>query len=226
MVPLEVPVMTAVEAAHQLNIPASTLKRWLDGHHRQGQFYEPVLRETPNPDAPMTWGEIVEADYLREYRRTGVPMQRLRPFILYCREKFELRYPLAHYRPFTDGRRILLEAQEAAGLGDDLRVVYELKTGQLELDSRVQSFLYRVERDSDGDIAQRLWPDGRRSPVVHDPNIASGAATVDGVRTEIIREQYEVGEDTRDIAEVFQLPLEHVVAALEHERRLRPLQVA
>ncbi|MGH4013141.1 MAG: hypothetical protein ACRDSL_04260 [Pseudonocardiaceae bacterium] len=64
----------------------------------------------------MTWGEMVEADYLRAYRSKGVSLQRLRPFIAECRERFGLRYPLALLRPFTDGRRLLLEAQTEAGL--------------------------------------------------------------------------------------------------------------
>ncbi len=225
---LEVPVMAPREAGRQLGIPASTLKHWLDGHHVGDRFYLPVLRPEPSPEADVTWGEMVEADYLRAYRSKGVSLQRLRPFIADCRERFGLRYPLAHLRPFTDGRRLLLEAQTEAGLTGELRVIYELATGQLELHPRAVTFLDRVDRGAhpSADVALALMPDGPESPVRQEPGVSSGASTVGGVRTEILREQYEVGEETRDIAEMFGLAVHDVLAALRHEDRLRPLKIA
>lgn len=225
---LEVPVMAPAEAARQLGIPTSTFKHWLDGHSVRSRFYPPVLRPDPTPGADVTWGEMVEADYLRAYRARGVSLQRLRPFVEECRQRFGLRYPLAHLRPFTDGRRLLLEAQTEAALTGDLRVVYELTSGQLELHHRALTFLERVDRGAaeHADVAMALMPDGPDSPVRQSPEVSSGASTVDGVRTEILREQYEVGEDTRDIAEMFGLSVQDVLAALRHEDRLRPIKVA
>jgi uncharacterized protein (DUF433 family) len=223
---LDAPVLALPEAARQLGMPATTLRHWLEGHTIDGRFYEPVLRSEPTGSNDLAWGEMVEADYLRAYRGKGVSMQSLRPFIQQARERFGLRYPLAHLRPFTDGRRLLLELQTEAHLSEALRVVYELHDGQLELDHRADSWLERVERGADRDIAARIRPDGPGSPVVHDPQISSAAATVAGVRTEIIREQYESGEETREIAQTFGLPIDYVLAALSHEQRQRPLRVA
>ena len=169
---LEVPVMAPGEAGRQLGIPASTLKHWLDGHHVGSRFYPPVLRPEPSPAADVTWGEMVEADYLR--------------------------------------------------------VIYELATGHLELHPRAVTFLERVDRggDASADVALALMPDGPESPVRQEPGVSSGASAVGGIRTEILREQYEVGEDTRDIAEMFGLGVHDVLAALRHEDRLRPLKIA
>ncbi|MBV9143253.1 MAG: hypothetical protein JO115_20445 [Pseudonocardiales bacterium] len=140
---------------------------------------------------------MVEADYLRAYRSKGVSLQRLRPFIAECRERFGLRYPLAHLRPFTDGRRLLLEAQTEAGLTGEPGVVYELA----------------------------LMPDGPDSPVQLEPGVASGASTVGGVRTEVLREQYEVGEDTRDIADMFGLAHMHRWRDMERMRERPSLYI-
>lgn len=218
--------MTVPEAARQLDIPVTTLKHWLDGHTIGETFYEPVLRPEPLTTTTISWGEMVEADYLRSYRARGVSMQALRPFIHTCRQEFGLRYPLAHLRPFTDGRKLLLELQRRARLTDQLRVVYQLQDGQLELDHRADSWLHRIERAPDLDSAARIHPDGPGSPVVHDPDVASGAASVGGIRTEIIREQYEVGEETREIAQTYGLDVTEVLAALSHEDRIRPLTAA
>lgn len=223
---LDTSVLALPEAARQLVIPVSTLRHWLEGHTIDGRFYGPVLRSESTGSSDVTWGEMVEADYLRAYRSKGVSMQTLRPFVQQARERFGLRYPLAHLRPFTDGRRLLLELQTEAHLSDALRVVYQLHDGQLELDHRAESWLDRVERAADNDTAARIRPDGPNSPVVHDPQLSSAAATVAGVRTEIIREQYECGEETRDIAQTFGVPIDHVLAALSHEHRRQPLRVA
>ena len=59
-----------------------------------------------------------------------------------------------------------------------------------------------------------------------EPDVSSGASAVGDIRTEILREQYGVGEDTRDIAEMFGLGVHDVLAALRHEDRLRPLKIA
>jgi hypothetical protein len=226
LVYLDTSILALPEAARQLGIPATTLRHWLEGHLIDGRFYEPVLRPEPTGSTDLTWGELVEADYLRAYRGKGVSLQALRPFIQQARERFGLRYPLAHLRPFTDGRKLLLELQNEAQLSEALRIVYQLHDGQLELDHRADSWLGRVERGADHDTAARIRPDGSDSPVVLDPQISSAAATVAGIRTEIIREQYESGEETRDIAQVFGLPIDYVLAALSHEHRRQPLQVA
>ncbi len=103
-------------------------------------------------------------------------LQRLRPFIAQCRERFGLRYPLAHLRPFTDRRRLLLEAQTEAGLTGELRVIYELASGQLELRWRDVTFLERVDRggDATADIALALMP--RRSEWI--PQVAAAGMAI------------------------------------------------
>lgn len=211
-------VMTAREAARQLRIPETTLIHWLEGERRRGAWYPPVLREAPTGSAEVTWGEMVEARYLREYRSRNVSMQRLRPFIADMRQRFGLPYPLAHLKPFTSGRRLLLEAQDEQHLPRGLRMIYEVSTGQLILDSRVIGFLERVDfSDEEDQAAERIRPAGKDSPVVIDPRIASGASTVRGTRTEILAEQANAGASVDEIAEDFRLPLQLVKSALSYE---------
>lgn len=62
---LERPVTTVSEAARQLGIPPTTLRYWLEGTERDGRQYEPVLRAAPTGSPDVTWGEMVEARYLR-----------------------------------------------------------------------------------------------------------------------------------------------------------------
>lgn len=211
-------VLSVPEAARQLRIPQSTLRHWLEGHTVRGKWYEPVLRPTPEGHNQVTWGEMVEASYLRRYREHRVPMQQLRPFIERAREVFDTRYPLAHRAPFVGGgRKLLLEVQNAVNLNPDLRAVIELKSGQLELDYRAHSYIEHVEFGDLVDEVYRLRPDGRKSPVVNDPRLSAGSATVRGIRTEILAEQATAGASIREIAEDFGLSVGEVSAALHHE---------
>jgi uncharacterized protein (DUF433 family)/transposase len=219
MTVLSRPVMSAREAARQLNIPSSTVVQWLEGYRRHGTWYAPVLREEPTGEQTMTWGEVVEARYLRAYRQENVSLQQLRPFIREMRQVFGIPYPLAHFKPFVDeGRRLLVELQERVSLPDAFRVVYEAKTGQLVLTPAADDFLRRVEFSDHGlREAVQMRPAGPESPVVMNPSLSSAATTVRGVRTEVLAELHDAGEPISGIAEDFDLPEEVVKAAIAWE---------
>jgi uncharacterized protein (DUF433 family) len=215
---LDAPLMPAREAARQLQIPPATLSHWLEGGTRRGRFYEPVLRPEPTGDLVMTWGEFVEARYLRSYR-AQTSMQRLRPFIKVMREEFEVPYPLAHFRPFVDANRnLLFRLQEQTDLPSHLWVVMQGRHGQLLLNPSVEKdYLDLVDFAEDEGSAERIKPLGKRKAVVLDPRISSGAATVRGVRTAVILESHQSGLSVEDVADEFDLTSREVQDALAFE---------
>ena len=213
-------VLTVREAARQLHIPETTLVRWIEGWKGKGdRRYPPVLREEPTGITDVTWGEMVEAQYLRAYRQNDISLQKLRPVIASLRAEYGTPYPLAHARPYIGtGPRLLLELQHKHHLSDELRMVYEADTGQLHLDPRIEAFLERVDfSNDDGREAERLRPHGRTSPVVIDPHIKSGTATVRGIRTEILAELAEAGMSLDEISVDYGLSAKHIKAALAWE---------
>lgn len=212
-------IMTVREAARQLRIPETTLTHWLLGGKRRGTWYEPVLREEPGGGSIITWGEMVEAQYLRAYRHKNVPMQKLRPFIRQLRREFGVPYPLAHFKPYVDTRkRFLLDLQNEEKLPPSLAMVYEVSTGQLVFNPMVLRFVEQVDfSETEQQEAQRIHPAGRTSPIVIDPRLSSGAATVRGVRTEVLAELADAQVPVEEIAEEYGLPLEDVKAAVAYE---------
>jgi hypothetical protein len=101
---LDTEVYTVSEAARVLRVPVPTVKWWLEGRQEsdEGQGYVPVSRVAPTGSTAVTWGEFVEAGYLREYRRRhGVALQHLREVIDALRFEFGVPYPLAHFKPFV-----------------------------------------------------------------------------------------------------------------------------
>ena len=205
---LDAPVMPMREAARQLRIPASTLQHWLEGGERRNTSYPPVLRPKARGTLEMTWGEVVEARYLRAYR-TRTSMQRLRPFISTMREELRVPYPLAHFQPFvTTNRELVFQLQQRTDLPDDLWLVLRGSTGQYRLNPLlVGDYLHLVDFAEDGhQEAERISPLGKERAVVIDPRITSGAATVRGIRTAVLAERERAGAPVEELADEFGLP--------------------
>jgi uncharacterized protein (DUF433 family) len=212
-------VTTAREAARQLQIPATTLTSWLEGVERRGVQYDPVLRPTPTGDPLVTWGEMVEARYLRAYRDAGVPLQRLRPFLIIMRQKFQVPYPLAHFRPWVNHNlQLLVQLQADSDVPAELSIVLEVPSGQLLLNPRITTqYLDRVDfSDAQDSVVERIRPAGHQSEIVMDPRVASGATTIRGIRTEQLAEVAAV-DGVEAAAAAYDLPVSLVQAAVAFE---------
>jgi uncharacterized protein (DUF433 family) len=206
-------------AARILRVNPTTLHWWLEGGERGGRLYDPVLRREATGTRTVTWGELVEAWYLREYRRThNVQLSRLRGFIGYLRDAMGVPYPLATARPWVaPHRRLMIEAQRASDLQPQLWAAYEPDTGIQMLTHPAELFLARVEFDQgDGDVV-RVRPVGQDSPIVIDPLVRFGSPTVAGIPTEALAEQVRAGDSVESVADDFSLRLADVISALDYE---------
>ena len=220
---LERPVYGVAEAASLLGLRPDRTRAWLDGYQRRDVRYDPVIRPEPTGDDVVTWGEFVELGYLREYRRTGVPLQRLRPVIDELRHEFNTPYPLATARPYIFGKELVLEVQEKNDLPAAIAIV--IRSGQqILLADDATRFLKKVEFDppQDGDV-RRILPAGPASPVVIDPLVRFGRPSVQGVATDRLWELFDAGETLREISSGYDMPIELVRAAVTYEEQLRTL---
>lgn len=210
------------EAARLLRVPRSTLHWWLEGGTRRTKVYRPVIRIEPTGSTVVTWGEFVEAALLRQYRRAhNVPLVELRSFIDLLRHRFDVPYPLAHCRPFVGvGRRLLLEVQERAGLDAEFCLV-AVAAGQPVLTLPAETYFERVQWDDELAVGWRPHDDPR-SPVTMNPDVRFGLPAIRGIRTEVLWEQIEAGEDADDLAVAFDLSPEEVRWAYAYEATNRP----
>lgn len=198
-----------------VGLHSGTARRWLEGYERSGRFYDPVLRQEPTGAEIVTWGEMVEARLLAEFRSHRVPVQRLRPAIVRLRDEFG-RYPLANARPFLDveGRELVRAVQDEAGVEAPLRFVV-VRNGQAMLAAATKRFSEAVEYD-DGVVA-RLNPSLRTPGVVMDPARAFGQPAVRNVRTDALAEDYRAGTSREELAELYDLSPAQVDEAIRFE---------
>ncbi len=198
-----------------VGLHSGTAKRWLEGYERGGRFYDPVLRPGPTGGDEVTWGEMVEARLLAEFRSRAVPVQRLRPAIVQLRREFG-RYPLAHARPFldVDGRELVRAVQEQVGLERQLQLVV-VRNGQLVLAESAQRFGSAV--DYVEGIVSALKPDARTPDVVMDPSRAFGQPAIRNVRTESLAEDYRAGTSREELSDLYDLTPDQVDEAIRFE---------
>lgn len=220
---LERQVYGTVEAAGLLGLRPDRTRAWLEGYARGDVTYAPVIRPEPTGEDAVTWGEFVELGYLREYRRKGVPLQRLRPVIDELRRAFQTPYPLATWQPYVFGKDLVLEIQERHDLPTPIAIV--IRSGQqILLADEANRFFKKVEFDppEDGDV-RRIRPAGAASPVVIDPLVRFGRPSVGGVTTERLWELFDAGETIEEIAAGYEMPPEEIRAAVAYEEQLRSL---
>jgi uncharacterized protein (DUF433 family) len=198
-----------------VGLHTGTSRRWLEGYVRSGKLYDPVLRDEPTGGDAVTWGEMVEARLLAEFRSKDVPVQRLRPAIVRLRKEFG-RYPLAHARPFLDieGRELVRVVQDEVGLERPLQFVV-VRSGQLMLAEATERFNAAVEYH--GDVVGRLRPDARTPEVMMDPTRTFGQPAIRNVRTEILAEEYRAGTTREELADLYNLTATQIDEAIRFE---------
>jgi len=225
---LERPTYSHSQVDRLLGLSPGTAQRWIDGYVRAGRQYAPVIRETTTGVSTATWGEFVEARLLAEYRDSGVPMLRMRPAIEDLRHSLNTRYPLASSRLWVepDGRELVRTVQERVGLEKPLTLVV-LRTHQTLLDpeKRLQwtSGAARFKRsvrwaEADGEMHPiQIHPMADNDDVVIDPLRGFGEPVVRSVPTEIIAELIRAGDPPTMIADLYELPVPLVNAAVRYE---------
>jgi uncharacterized protein (DUF433 family) len=198
-----------------VGLPAGTARRWLDGYERSGSRYEPVLREHSDGSAAVTWGELVEARLLAEFRSRKVSMQRMRPAVAALRDEFG-RYPLAHARPFqtVDNRELVRRMQDRLELDPDLSLVV-VRNGQVVLSAAAERFQDSVHYEDDA--VAHIRPSAATPDVTMDPARSFGQPTVRGIRTDAIAEDFRAGSERDELVELYDLTPTLVDQAIRFE---------
>jgi uncharacterized protein (DUF433 family) len=212
---LERPIYDMPQVDRLLALKPGTARRWIDGYERAGKRYPPVIRLEHTGSDIVTWGEFVETRFLAEYREKGIPLVRMRPAIEQLRKEYDTKYPLASIRPFTSGKELVYHIQKQVDLERPLYLVV-LRNNQLLLAPAAGHFMESVSADDEGDIT-RLRPLPSVEQVVIDPLRQFGDPVVRSVPTSIIAEQVRAGDRLEMIAELYELPLQDVEAAVRYE---------
>ena len=229
------PLYTVGEAARWLAVPASTLSTWARGHTRLRPSAadvsgDPVLTTVKRlggprgPDIPFVG--LAEGLVLTAMRRSGVPLQRIRPALAAMEKEFGLPHALASRKLYTDGAEVLfdyaVDADDAvAGAVKELVVV---RSGQRVLNAVVEQYLSRVTYGEDGYASLLRLPGYTEADVVADPLRSFGRPVFSrgGARVDDALAMFRGGESLETVAEEYRVP----PAELEDAVRVATLAIS
>jgi len=216
----EVPLYTVTDAARIVDVPVSTLSTWAQGYTRRfpdrpDVVGDPIITYV-RPEGPrrpsIPFVGLTEATVLAAIRRSGVPMQRIRPALRAIEARMGIDHALASRRLYTDGAELLYDYAESHPDSEDGRAALHLvvvRSGQRVFTEIIQEYLRRIEYASDGYAELIHVPAYEHAEVVVDPKRAFGAPIFErgGARIDDVLHRFWAGESLDELAAEFGVPL-------------------
>lgn len=215
----QTPLYTVTEAARIVDVPASTLASWAKGYvrrfpDRSDVVGEPIITYTTpdgarRPSIPFVG--LTEALVLAAIRRSGVPMQRIRPALQALAEQIGVEHALASERLYTDGAELLYDYAEAHRDADDAQVASHLvvvRSGQRVFTEAIQEYLQRIVYSEDGYARLIHVPVFRQAEVVVDPTRSFGSPIFErgGTRVDDVLQRFWAGDSLEELFLEFGVP--------------------
>jgi uncharacterized protein (DUF433 family)/DNA-binding transcriptional MerR regulator len=227
VVRLGIGVYSPADAAHLLDVPSTTIRRWVGGYTYTGtgppRNLPPVIETDDLPRLEnrlaLSFVELMELRVVKRLVEAGVSLQQVRKAADCASEIFRTEHPFASKRVFTDGKKVF--AAISSELEPDIVELSKKKREQIISGRVFAPFLEELDFDANTNLAYRWWPLGKRKPIVLDPRISFGAPTVAGtaVRTSTIA-RVAGGSPRPDVARAYQISVAKVNAALQFEEAL------
>ena len=218
-----VPLYTVGEAARIVDVPPSTLASWARGYvrhfpDRPDVIGRPVItcfpqRTRQEPSLPFVG--LAEALVLAAARRSGVPMQRVRPALDELQRQMGTAHALASRRLYTDGAELLYdydEACRAAGSGRQPTDLVVVRSNQRVFVDVLDRYLRRIEYGPDGYASVIHVPAYDHAEVVADPTRSFGAPIFErgAARVADVLDRFWAGETLSDLAGEFGVPADQL----------------
>lgn len=215
------PLYTYAEADRLAGVSRGTSSRWVKGYKYWNPYGERVrqpsmtARPEERPEEGVSFLDLVSIKAIDGLKKLNFSTRAIRRVVEYCQDALGIDYPLATRTFKVDRRRIYVEA----GDGHLLEVLGG-QQGAQAWDAILDPFLDAL--DYQNDLARRWWPLGKDELVVVDPAYGFGSPVIvgSGLRTELVGERDEVGDEPEVIAHDFNLTLEQVESALKFESLL------
>jgi len=224
----DVPLYTQAEASRFLGLSESTFRNWARGYHSVVRGREvtgaPILttlsKHGPRgPNIPFVG--LAEGYALAAIRRSGVPLQRIRPALEQLDTEFGIKHALASEKLFTDGAEVLFDYAEKTGgdEGDAVRDLVVVRNNQRVFAEVVANYLHRIQFDADGFAMAVPLPGFWKAELIADVRRSFGQPVFrhGGVRLEDAISLFRAERDITVVSEEYGIPreeLEDVLAVL------------
>jgi uncharacterized protein (DUF433 family)/transposase-like protein len=219
------PLYTVAQAARLVGMSPSTLASWAKGYRhrfpdRPTVAKGPVVTSlAPNAGATIPFVGLVEAIVVQAFRRTELPLQRIRKALDVLAAEGDIAHPLASRRLYTDGAEVLYDYATDAGDGQ-LRLLTVVSSGQRVFHEVVDSYLRRVHFADDPWASEVIVPVTRREVLRIRPGVSSGDPVfmAGGAPLSAIVSRRRAGESIASLADDYGIPPADLTEALDAVR--------
>ncbi|WP_146778860.1 DUF433 domain-containing protein [Actinomadura craniellae] len=217
------PLYQKTQAARIINVAPQTFRNWAVGrtYKRLGgevATSAPIVTtiessSARHPSVPFVG--LAEAYIVAAFTKAGLPMQRIRPAVLWLQEHIGLAQALASERLQTDGAEVLWDFAKQSNDPADQKVedLVVIRSGQQVFRPVVRDYLTRVTYENGWTRSIRL-PQFEGVDVVVDPWLNGGQPTVAdrGIRVMDIVSRLQAEEPAKDVAYDYDLTVGEVEA--------------
>ncbi|MBM6399834.1 hypothetical protein [Phycicoccus sonneratiae] len=211
------PLYTQAEASRYLGLSESTFRNWARGYTvhtpQRTVVGDPVITSvervtTRGPAIPFVG--LAEGYALAAIRRTGVPLQRIRPALERLSQEMGVRHALASHQLFTDGAEVLFDYASHAPHEDAeaLRDLVVVRDGQRVFKQVVAEYLQKIVFGTDGFATAVPLPGYTTAQLVADLRRSFGQPTFvhGGARLDDALSLFRSGEPLAVVAEEYGVP--------------------
>ncbi len=218
----DVPIYTVAEAARYVGMHPSTLSTWAKGYERRFPDRRPVQMGPVIDSMIDDYGRtmlpfvgLVEAAVVQAFRRTELPLQRIRAALAVLEHQGELEYALASQALMTDGADVLYDYARSTGDGQ-LGLLTVVKSGQRVYTDLIADYLERITFGDDW-ATEMILPTTEHKILRVRPNVSSSRPVFvrSGAPLDAVRDRVLAGEPVASVAEDFDTPTEDVQEALD-----------
>lgn len=208
------PLYTAAEAARYVGMAPSTFRSWASGYEtNSSNDKDPVITQLRSGDLEQSipFIGLVEATVIQAFRRTGLPLQRIRTALEVLSQEGDLEHALASNKLYSDGANVLLDH---AGDNDPTRLLVNVVDGQGVFHDLILDYLRKIEF---GDT----WAQALILPVTADPllrvqpskGMGEPLFIKGGAPLSIVTSRLSAGEPPKSVARDFDMDVDDVKEA-------------
>jgi len=210
---LSTPIYTLNEAANLVGIRPATLRSWARGRDFPAAdgtlLHSDALVSDVGPKGPrrptLPFVGLAEAAFLAAVRKTGVPMQRIRPALERLQTELKLDHALASRSLYTDGAELLLKVGAETGASERDMEFIVVRNNQGVFTPVVLEYLSQVTFGPSGYAEAIRLPKFGEADVIVDPRFGFGQPVLqsNGVQVASILERFAAGESISSLADDF-----------------------
>lgn len=205
-----VPLYSQADVARIIVAPISTVNAWATGYTSgSGSPQPPLLTGVGSGRGnTVSFLALAEAYVINTFRRSGLPLQRIRPAVEALREGVGVEYALASELLATDGAEVLLKSDDP---GDQRLVV--LRNGQAVFREVVDDYLQFITFGDNGFATRLRLPQFTDADVTVTPTINGGRPTLTrrGIALVDVLGRVRAGEPLGDVADDYGLTQNEVL---------------